>query len=326
MHPLVSVIIPTKDRRILLGEALESLAVQSFPEWEALVVDDGSTDGTREFVSGLSQKDSRILYLSRTGNTPGAPACRNQGLALARGEYVIFLDSDDLLAPDCLRARVEVMRRGAWDFAVFLTQVFVRRPQDDPRLWNRFTTQDDLDRFLAMDMPWHTSGPIWKRGALARMGPWDETCLSGQDWEFHVRALASDLLHTKVSVVDSFWRESRHGTISRNWGSTPHLLNRTDLMIRTGLFLRGKGLLTPGRRRRIAAACHRNALELCPDNRLAVRMWFSAWRHGVITIMEFFTLIVTECLFRASRKLRTSALAMLLPESKIPSTHLGSDD
>jgi len=324
--PVISVIIPTKNRRFLLEEALGSLSGQTLRSWEALIVDDGSSDGTEEFVKGLSSTDTRFRYLARSGHNAGASACRNLGLSKARGNYVIFLDSDDLLDRDCLRNRLETIQQSGWDYVVFQTGVFRSKPGDDSRLWNGFNSGDDLNRFLSLDMPWHTSGPIWKKSALEKIGPWDEASLSGQDWEFHVRALASGLHYTKVPVVDSFWRESRPGTISHRWATTPQLMNRTELMIRIGISLRQKGLLTPERRRSIAAACHRNALEHCPDNRAAWSMWFSACRHGVVTASEFVTLLMLEILFRGARKLRQTALCQLLPESKIRSTHLASDD
>jgi glycosyltransferase involved in cell wall biosynthesis len=324
--PLISVIIPTKDRRLLLGETLESLSKQTFPSWEAVIVDDGSTDGTQEFVASLSANDPRFRYMAGAGNNRGASACRNLGVSKARGHYVIFLDSDDLLSSDCLRKRLETIQQGEWDYVVFQTGVFRSQPGDDGRLWNVFREEDDLDRFLSMDMPWHTSGPIWKKSSLEKIGPWDESCVSGQDWEFHVRALTSGLHYTKVPVVDSFWRESRPGTISQEWGTSPRLLNRSELMIRMSGHLSKKGALTPERRRRIAAACHRNAFELSSDNRLALAIWTSAWRDGVLTTIEYAAVLVTEVLFRSARKLRWATLWLLLPESKVRSTHLGSDD
>lgn len=325
-HPAISVIIPTKDRRLLLAETLESLSNQTLQAWEALIVDDGSHDGTEEFVKELASGDPRFRYLARSGHNPGASSCRNAGLSMARGEYVIFLDSDDFLASDCLQNRLETIQQSEHDYIVFQTGVFLSKPGDDSRLWNKFHADDDLNRFLSHDMPWHTSGPIWKRTALETIGPWDENCLTGQDWEFHIRALASGLRYTKVSLVDSFWRKSRPGAISHTWAATPQLINRTALMIRVAILLRKKGLLSPGGRRRIAAACHRNALEHCPDNRAAWSMWFSACRHGVVTASEFVTLLILEILFRGARKLRQTALCQLLPESKIRSTHLASND
>lgn len=320
--PLVSVIIPTKNRCLLLDETLESLSRQTFPSWEVLVVDDGSTDGTKEFAFGLSEKDSRFRYLPRTDQPPGASSCRNIGISQARGDYVIFLDSDDLLAPDCLIGRLEAMRQGTWDCVVFLTQVFHQQPGDDQRLWNDFNGGDDLDRFLSHDMPWSTTGPMWRREVLERIGRWDQDCESGQDWEFHIRALASGLNYQKVSVVDSFWRESRPGTISHGWGKSANLRNRTEMIGRISAMLKERKLLTPGRRRRLAMAYYKNAFVLCPDNHLMLQIWNNGWRNGVVTGWEWFFLIVVEVFFRTARKCYKTALARLYPESRLRSTHL----
>lgn len=319
---LVSVIIPTKNRLLLLRETLESLFRQKYSSWEALIVDDGSTDGTKEFVSGLSENDSRFRYLPRKDQPPGASSCRNIGISQARGDYVIFLDSDDLLAPECLEGRLEVMRKGTCDCVVFLTQAFHQKPGDLQLLWNDFNEGDDLDRFLSHDMPWSTTGPMWRREVLERIGPWDGDCESGQDLEFHIRALASGLNYTKVSVVDSFWRESRPDAISHGWGKRANLMNRTEMLGRIGSMLKKRELLPPARRRRLALAYYRNAFVLCPDNRLMLQIWNNGLRYGVVTGWEWFFLMGAEVFFRIARKLHAAALIRLYPESSIRSTHL----
>src|SRR5829696_1947350 len=96
--PTVSIIIPTKDRAALLEQTLDSIRLQTYSDWEAIVIDDHSTDETIAQTTAASSHDPRIRVLSLTDKS-GAPAARNLGIAEARGEYVIFLDSDDLLAP-----------------------------------------------------------------------------------------------------------------------------------------------------------------------------------------------------------------------------------
>src|SRR5579885_2097317 len=107
VEPLVSVIIPVKNRAELITEALESLTKQTHRNWEAIVVDDHSTDGTFGKLETWARLDSRIKVYVRRGRRGGAPVCRNQGFAVAQGLYVIFLDSDDLLQPWCLQQRVQ---------------------------------------------------------------------------------------------------------------------------------------------------------------------------------------------------------------------------
>lgn len=102
---LFSVVIPSFDRRQFLPNALASVWTQSFFDYEVIVIDDGSTDGTHEYLSGLAKPVSVI----RQSNL-GAGAARNAGMALAQGDYVAFLDSDDLWFPWTLEVFARLIR------------------------------------------------------------------------------------------------------------------------------------------------------------------------------------------------------------------------
>jgi len=168
----VSVVIPIKGRPQLFALTAQSLAEQTYPHWEALVVDDGSSADEFGRIAEIAGRDQRMRLMKNPGPRRGASACRNAGLAASRGEYVVFLDGDDALAPTCLQRRVEVMKSNPMvDFAVFPTWVFRSIPGDTRLFWNQFTTESDLDRFLRSDMPWHTSGPIWKKTSLRQNAP-----------------------------------------------------------------------------------------------------------------------------------------------------------
>jgi glycosyltransferase involved in cell wall biosynthesis len=104
---LVSVIIPTYNRRDFVMVAVESVLAQTYGNVEAIVVDDGSSDGTGEFVRGRCGGDPRVRYVWQD-NAERAVA-RNTGLALARGEFVAFLDSDDAWLPDKLAQQVALL-------------------------------------------------------------------------------------------------------------------------------------------------------------------------------------------------------------------------
>lgn len=92
LEPLVSVIIPTFNRRAMVAEAVASVQAQTMGAWECLVVDDGSTDGTAEAIEAVA--DERV-HLLRQENR-GVAAARNRGIATSRAPLVAFLDSDDL--------------------------------------------------------------------------------------------------------------------------------------------------------------------------------------------------------------------------------------
>jgi GT2 family glycosyltransferase len=108
--PLVTVAIPTYNRLPLLREAVASVAAQTYPRWELMVSDDGSTDGTVEWVRGLGDERVSVVRAPHTGHIG---AVRNRGVAAGTGELVGFLDSDDLWFPHTLETMVAALRGSA---------------------------------------------------------------------------------------------------------------------------------------------------------------------------------------------------------------------
>jgi glycosyltransferase involved in cell wall biosynthesis len=107
---LVSVVIIFLNEERFLREAIESVLAQDYPHWELLLVDDGSTDASPDIARAFASEHSRIRCLAHPGGeNRGMSASRNLGLAHARGEYVAFLDADDVYLPERLRRHVEVL-------------------------------------------------------------------------------------------------------------------------------------------------------------------------------------------------------------------------
>lgn len=114
MSPHVSVVIPTYNRRVFLEEAVGScLAGNDAIEVEVVVVDDGSTDGTRDYLRSLADRDPRVRPIYQEHQ--GAQVARNRGLAEARGQTVKFLDDDDYLLPGALRKQYETLQESGAD-------------------------------------------------------------------------------------------------------------------------------------------------------------------------------------------------------------------
>jgi len=202
-RPRVAVITPTKNRLKLLTETMASVSAQTFADWEHLIVDDGSDDGTADFVKNWVVADSRVRYLRRSGDPTGANACRNLGLRESRADLILLLDSDDLLEPGCLAARVAVMDRNQdLAFATFQAGIFRATPGDAGRVMDPELSGDDLLRFLYFEAPWQTSAPIWRRESLLALGGLDERLPSWQDVDLHVRALAAGLRYLRFADVD----------------------------------------------------------------------------------------------------------------------------
>ncbi|MUL36512.1 glycosyltransferase family 2 protein [Gloeocapsopsis dulcis] len=291
----VSIVIPTKNRYLLLLETIKSIREQTYENWEVLVVDDGSTDETEAQMLALSQADSRIRFVKRSQGKPGAPASRNQGVAQASGDYIIFLDSDDCLAPHCLEKRVATMLdRPDLDFGVFACQVFCDQPGDEALLWNRETQEHehDLDRFLSLDVPWQTTSPIWRKAALQKLGPWDESLIIWQDWEFHVRALVKGLKYEKFSQPDCFWRMpvKHRDSIGKKGITAGYLLSNEQLIAEVHTMLAKAQLLNAHRRYLIAGLYFWLATQwstYVKSTDEALRIWTICREKNLVNTIEY---------------------------------------
>lgn len=226
MKPTVSIIIPHKNRLNFLRQALDSVKKQNFDQWEAIIVDDGSEG---QIILSIEQYclEQNIKLVRRDREPEGAPTCRNIGLEWVRGEFVVFLDSDDLLAPHCLEQRVKVMEENPdLDFAVFPMLIFNDKPEDAEYLWNKVSDEDDLSRFLRLDAVWQTTGPIWRKSALEKTGGFTERLHCWQDVDFHLKALFESLKYKKFYDLppDCYYRRHSEGSISQSRINTPEKL------------------------------------------------------------------------------------------------------
>jgi glycosyltransferase involved in cell wall biosynthesis len=106
---MVSIILCTYNRAALLPRAIESVLKQTYPDWELVVVDDGSNDTTRALIEHYKEKDERISYFFQVN--AGLASARNTGMRLAVGDYLCFLDSDDEFAPAHLERRVKYLEK-----------------------------------------------------------------------------------------------------------------------------------------------------------------------------------------------------------------------
>ena len=105
--PLISVIVPCFNQARYLPDCLDSVFAQTYPHWECIVVNDGSTDDTRQVALACASKDSRFRYVEQ--NNRGLSGARNRGLNEIRGSYVQFLDSDDAIGPEKLQLQLEAI-------------------------------------------------------------------------------------------------------------------------------------------------------------------------------------------------------------------------
>lgn len=214
--PDVSIIIPVHNRTHLLPETLVSCLIQTYQDHEVIVVDDGSTEDVPKAVQDACVSVnvfSPVKYVRQPHS--GANAARNRGVKEAVGQFIQFVDSDDLLHPRKTETlRDHLVRFQHVDMAFGLDQYFRVRPGDMSVLWNTPEVAGHLDRFLWDDPPWSTGSPLWRRSALDRIGPWDVRLHCWQDWEFHIRALCRGIQYVHVPVILQYIRNHRLTRIS----------------------------------------------------------------------------------------------------------------
>jgi glycosyltransferase involved in cell wall biosynthesis len=195
--PKVSVIIPTYNRRVLLLEAVESCLRQSHANLEVIIVDDGSPDDTPEYVREMlaSSWSTASVRYQRQENA-GASSARNHGLRVASGEFVQFLDSDDLLLPTKIARQLAALGDLRAGDEVCCHCYGMSRPRFGFKGENRVigmeaTESSDLMRSFcsAAVHVLQTSAPLWRRDHLLGHSGWREDIGLGDDLEYYARLL-----------------------------------------------------------------------------------------------------------------------------------------
>ncbi len=170
--PLVSVIIPTYNRPKLLQETIESVLAQTYPNIEVVVVDDGSTDDTPEM---LKQYEGRIVNVRKPNE--GGTAARNTGITAARGEYLNFLDHDDVFLPTKIERQMEIMNTRP---EVGLVHCGYYRMDKDGRYIDivNFLPEGDVRPVIVLGCFCWSGAPLIRRECIDKVGVFDETVWS----------------------------------------------------------------------------------------------------------------------------------------------------
>jgi glycosyltransferase involved in cell wall biosynthesis len=235
---IVSVILPTFNRLQFLRPSIESVYAQTFPDWELIIADDGSDLETRQYLQSLAE-DPRVTLVWRP-HTGKPSMVRNAALLRAAGEYVAFLDSDDLWATRKLERQIETLRaRGncRWSYTAFL-QVDASGsplPEETQRPWAPHEG-DIFEQVVTGRASIRTPSVLATRQLIAQVGGFDEGLRSGEDYDLWLRlALCSE-----VAVVDEplVYVRRHQDSHTRDWQSAfvgrDSSLNRRQLLVDAG--------------------------------------------------------------------------------------------
>jgi glycosyltransferase involved in cell wall biosynthesis len=186
-EPLVSIIVPVYNREKLIFRAVKSCLRQSHRNIEILVIDDGSSDNTLKMAKKMEDQDERVRVLGNSRNR-GVNYCRNVGLMESKGQYVNFLDSDDVLCEDKLRAQLCLFEKDP-SIDCVVTHVLRKSNEMESRIENIEPANDLLVEFIGKQIKWKTISPLWRKSFLEKVGYWRESLASSTDYEYYARAV-----------------------------------------------------------------------------------------------------------------------------------------
>ncbi len=180
----VSIIIPTYNRKHLIGTTIDNIIKQSLPAHEIIVVDDNSTDSTLEWLK--ETYGDKLILLTNKGKGPGA--ARNTGLEIATGNYIKFFDSDDLMTTNTLEVQVETLEQtnkafvtGPYFYASETDGEWI--PKDNVILnYNNFPQNKPLWHWMIWGLFITIPGMLFKREFLDQVGFWPEDIITSEDW------------------------------------------------------------------------------------------------------------------------------------------------
>ena len=189
--PQISIIIPAFNRAKLLSETLDSVVVQTFTDWECIVVDDGSLDNTESMMKARTEIDHRFKYYKRPSHMPkGANACRNYGFEKSEGTYIQWFDSDDLMPTDKLEVQLKSIESVDAPFTYCNFSVF--RNNVDAIIIERNNIVQGIDLlsdYVTGVVNVNTPCFFWRRTAVSNVH-FDVTIQRAQELDFHFRVLS----------------------------------------------------------------------------------------------------------------------------------------
>ena len=211
-----------------LKTMLDSVLANTFQNWELLAVDDGSDKETKKVLLQYATQDERIHFIPRERDPKGAQTCRNIGLEQARGEYIVFFDADDYIAPYCLEQRVKALsEHPELDFMVFRSGTYCDNTfHKEPNKFN-FGYQvykDDIEAFCARTLPFIVWNNIYRRSLLLEHSIcWDTSLLSLQDAQFNLECLLKGMRYAYATLPPDYgYRIESTGSVSKQILSAAH--------------------------------------------------------------------------------------------------------
>lgn len=212
MKPKVSIIMATFNRAHFIEETLISIQNQTFINWECLIIDDGGNDNTLEVIAPILEQDDRFIYIRRLEKyKKGLPGCRNYGLDLAKGDYVIFFDDDDIVHPQNLELCIQELENSDVYFCRYIRDVFFENFNYQFDYFKEYKSfyidVKDLDKILKNELPFNSCAVMWKAVCFEK-NRFAEHLMYAEEWELYSRIISSG--YRGISIEKSLFFGRKH--------------------------------------------------------------------------------------------------------------------
>lgn len=217
--PTISIVIPTFERLHFLRKAVASVRAQSFTDFECIVVDDGSMDGSAEYVTNLGDARFRLVRIPHSGSPAVA---RNAGLRSATGEWIAFLDSDDLWNPGKLAVQLEHVAGGDWGYTAWDKMDQDHRPLPAPPPDHPYSGRRLMD-LLGVQGGIALPTVMARRSLLEQAGGFDESLPYCEDQDLWIRLhtvsppVVVDAVLTRVRIHPGNYSRIDGVAVNRAW-------------------------------------------------------------------------------------------------------------
>lgn len=204
MKPTVTIIMATYNRAHFIVETLQTIQNQCFSNWECLIIDDGSTDETIEVISPILEQDPRFHFFKRPDRyIKGSSGCRNYGLDLSKGDFVVFFDDDDIVHPENLKTCVEVIETNDVDFCNYQKSSFtadIPVIQSHPIQIIHSVAKENIELVISQKIIMACCTVLWKKRCFETIR-FDETILYAEEWECYSRIVSENFKGITISNV-----------------------------------------------------------------------------------------------------------------------------
>ncbi|TXE12036.1 glycosyltransferase family 2 protein [Seonamhaeicola algicola] len=250
MEGKVSIIMATYNRAHFIEETLSSIKKQTYTNWECLIIDDGGSDNTEEIITPIINKDKRFKFFKRTDEyLKGLPGCRNYGLNLAKGDYIIFFDDDDIVHPQNLEICISELSGKKTSFCRYERSVFFESFNYEFDLSKEYEVfnigKADVDKLITNELPFNSCAVMWKKECF-NSHRFVESLMYAEEWELYSRILSAGFEGISVKKELFYGRKHQKSNTGEFYQGNTVRINSKKEAIRLVIYnLYKKELLTP---------------------------------------------------------------------------------